>query len=79
MSTLTVDKVLDCREVLCPLPVIQTSQAIQEIEVGQVLKVLATDPGSPADIEAWARQTGHELISSGQEDGAFAFYIRRTH
>jgi tRNA 2-thiouridine synthesizing protein A len=77
-TTLTADKVLDCSGLLCPIPVIKTSKAIKEVEVGQVLKMIATDPGAPADMEAWARQTGHELLASEQENGTFVFYIRRT-
>lgn len=78
-TALTADKVLDCSGLLCPIPVIKTSKAIKEVEVGQVLKMIATDPGAPADIEAWARQTGHELLASDQENGEFTFFIRRTH
>ncbi len=77
-ATLTADKVLDCTGLLCPIPVIKTSKAIKEVGVGQVLKMIATDPGAPADMEAWARQTGHELLASEQEDGKFIFFIRRT-
>jgi len=77
-EALTADKVLDCSGLLCPMPILKTSQAIKDVEVGQVLKVIATDPGAPADIEAWARQTGHELLASEQEGGSFTFYIRRT-
>lgn len=74
----TADKVLDCSGLLCPMPILKTSQAIKDVEVGQVLKVIATDPGAPADMEAWSRQTGHELLASEQEDGRFVFLIRRT-
>lgn len=74
---ITVDKVLDCSGLLCPMPVIRTSQAIRELAPGQVLKVIATDAGFHADIEAWARQTGHVLLSLGQEDGKYVAYIRK--
>jgi len=77
MTTLQSDRVLDCAGLLCPLPVIKTSKAIKELQVGQVLKMIATDPGAPADMEAWSRQTGNELMDSHQEDGKFVFYLRR--
>ncbi|MFQ5341927.1 MAG: sulfurtransferase TusA family protein [Anaerolineae bacterium] len=77
-TTLTADKVLDCTGLLCPIPVIKTSKTIKEVEVGQVLKMIATDPGAPADMEAWARQTGHELMASETENDTFTFYFRRT-
>ncbi len=78
MSAISADKVLDCSGLLCPLPVIKTTKAIKELQVGQVLKMIATDPGAPADMEAWAKQTGNELLASEQEDGKFVFYIRRV-
>ena len=77
-TPLTADKVLDCSGLLCPIPVIKTSKTIKEVEVGQILKMIATDPGAPADMEAWARQTGHELLASETENGTFTFYIWRT-
>jgi len=77
MTTLKADKTLDCSGMLCPVPVIKTSKAIKEIQVGQVLQMIATDPGAPADMEALARQTGNELLDSHQEDGKYIFYFRR--
>ncbi len=76
---LKVDKLLDCSGLLCPLPVIRTNKAIKEVNVGQILEVWATDPGAPKDLEAWARQTGHELLESVTEGSKFIFRIRRTH
>jgi tRNA 2-thiouridine synthesizing protein A len=78
MNVLKADKVLDCSGLSCPLPVVKTSKAIKEIEVGQILLMLSTDPGSPADMEAWARQAGHRLLDAHQEDGKFLFYIERV-
>lgn len=77
-EVLQPDRVLDCSGLLCPLPVIRTSRAIKEIGIGQVLKVIATDPGAPADMEAWARQTGNELIDAHAEDGKYVFFFRRV-
>lgn len=77
MTTLKADKTLDCSGMLCPVPVIKTSKAIKEIQVGQVLQMIATDPGAPADMKALARQTGNELLDSHQEDGKYIFYFRR--
>jgi tRNA 2-thiouridine synthesizing protein A len=78
MTTLKADKTLDCSGMLCPVPVIKTSKAVKEIQVGQVLQMIATDPGAPADMEALARQTGNELLDSHQEDGKYIFYFRRV-
>ncbi len=74
----TVDKELDCRGLLCPMPIIRTSQALKEIGVGQVLKVVATDAGFPADIQAWAKQTGHRLLGVEQVGDEYVAYIERT-
>jgi tRNA 2-thiouridine synthesizing protein A len=78
MDVIKEDQVLDCSGMLCPMPVVKTFKAIKAMEVGQILKMVATDPGAPPDMEAWSRQTGNELLRSMQEDGKFIFYIRRT-
>jgi tRNA 2-thiouridine synthesizing protein A len=78
MATLREDRLLDCSGMLCPVPVIKTSKAIKEIQVGQVLKMISTDPGAPPDMEAWARQTGNELLDSHKEGDKFIFYFRRV-
>ena len=77
-TTLTADTELDCSGMLCPMPVIKTAKAIKAIEVGQILKMIATDAGAPSDIQAWSRQTGHVLLESREEGGKFVFYLRRT-
>lgn len=76
-SVLREDKVLDCSGMLCPMPVIKTSKAIKEVPVGHVVKLIATDPGAPADMQAWSRQTGHELLDSHQEGKKYVFYLKR--
>jgi tRNA 2-thiouridine synthesizing protein A len=78
MNTVQVDKKLDCSGMLCPMPVVLTTKAIKELEVGQVLKMIATDPGAPPDMEAWSRQTGHEMLQSIEEEGTYIFHFRRT-
>lgn len=78
MKTLVADQVLDCSGMSCPLPVVKTSKAIKQIEVGQILQMIATDPGAPPDMEAWTRQTGHEMAASYEEDGKYIFFFRRT-
>lgn len=73
------DQVLDCTGLLCPMPVVKTAKAIKTIEIGQVLQMIATDPGAPPDMEAWVRQTRHEMVAQASEDGRFVFWFRRTH
>jgi len=60
------------------MPIIEVSKPIKGIEVGQILEMVATDPGSKPDMEAWARQTGQELVDVQEEDGVFKFYVRRS-
>ncbi len=78
MSEIQADSVLDCSGMLCPLPVVKTTKAIKQMEVGQVLKMIATDPGAPPDMQAWSRQTGNELLEHYEEDGKFIFFIKRV-
>ena len=73
-----VDQTLDCQGQLCPIPVVKTNKKVKEMQVGQTLLMLATDPGSMPDMAAWAKQTGQELIGSEQDGKVFKFYIRRT-
>jgi tRNA 2-thiouridine synthesizing protein A len=71
------DKTVDYKGLFCPMPIVKVSRAIKEIEVGQVLEMLADDPGSKADMQAWAKSTGHELVGMVEESGMFKFYVRR--
>jgi tRNA 2-thiouridine synthesizing protein A len=71
------DQLLDCSGMLCPMPVVKTSKAIKELQSGQILKLVATDPGAQPDMEAWSRQTRNELLRSTIEDGKFVFFFRK--
>lgn len=77
-GTVQVDRTLDCLGLLCPMPIIKITKVIKEIEVGQTLEMLADDPGSVKDMQAWAKQTGHELLDMQQEDDVYRFLVRRT-
>lgn len=72
------DHVLDCRGMACPLPIVKTAKAIKEIEVGQVLELLATDPGVEPDMAAWTRRTKHQLIKIDKVDDVFHVFVQRT-
>ena len=71
------DLELDARKLSCPLPILRTKKSLAQLSSGQVLRVLATDPESPADFVVFCRQTGNELLSSVEQDGEFVFLIRR--
>lgn len=72
------DKTLDVKGLKCPMPVIQARKAIETIAVRQVLEVLATDPGSMADFQAWTKHTGHELLLAEEAGGVYRYHIRRA-
>lgn len=78
VEVLKADKILDCRGLLCPMPVIRIAQAIHEIGVGQTLELLTTDRGSKADIAAWGKQTGHQVLDVREQNGEFHFFVRRA-
>ncbi|WP_019140272.1 sulfurtransferase TusA family protein [Noviherbaspirillum massiliense] len=70
-------KEVDARGLNCPLPILKAKKALAELVSGQVLKVLATDPGSVRDFQAFAKQTGNELLSHSQTGQEFVFLMKR--
>ena len=70
-------KELDARGLSCPLPILKTKKALNELASGEVLKIVATDPGSVKDMQAFSNQTGHPLLSSTEENRAFVFFLRK--
>ena len=70
-------KELDTRGLNCPLPILKAKKALAEMSAGHVLKVLATDPGSVRDFQAFARQTGNELVEQSSLGDEFVHYLRR--
>jgi len=71
------DKELDARGLSCPLPILKTKKALNDLTSGQVLKVIATDPGSVKDMEAFANQTGNPLLSQAAENKDFVFFLKK--
>lgn len=71
-------EVLDCKGLACPLPVIKTAQAIKKLEIGQILELLATDPGVEPDMNAWTKRTGNELIEITKDEDVFHVLLRRA-
>jgi tRNA 2-thiouridine synthesizing protein A len=78
MSALSSTRILDCRDTLCPGPVVEVSKAIRTLAVNEVLEVLATDPGFVPDIQAFSKQTGHQLLIVEPKDNGFRALIRRA-
>lgn len=74
---LTEDQTLDCRGLLCPMPVVRLGRQMKAMKPGQVLRLLATDRGACTDVPAWAADTGHELLESREENGVLVFLLRK--
>ena len=72
------DKELDASGLTCPLPILRAKKSLNGMDAGQVLHIIATDPGSVKDFEAFARQTGNELMESKEEGGKFHFLIKKA-
>ena len=71
------DKVMDLKGLACPMPIVKVSKGIKDVEVGQVIEAVTTDPGSLTDFPAWARTSGNEILKTEQEEGVIRFYIKR--
>lgn len=71
------DKELDACGLNCPLPILRTKKSLAELTAGQTLKVVATDPGSVKDMQAFAKQTGNDLLEAQEGTGQFTFFIRK--
>lgn len=70
-------KELDARGLNCPLPILRTKKALAEMASGDILKVIATDPGSVKDMQAFAKQTGNELVNSAEAGGEYTFFMKK--
>jgi tRNA 2-thiouridine synthesizing protein A len=72
------DKEFDASGLACPLPIVKTKKSLADMATGQVLRVVATDPGSVSDMVAFAEQTGNALLSSSKEGGKFVFFLKKA-
>ena len=71
------DLEVDARGLACPLPILRTKKALATLKSGQVLRIIATDPGSVKDFQAFSRQTGNELLEHSEKDKEFEFFMKR--
>lgn len=72
-----IDQELDTRGLVCPLPILRTKQSLSRMSSGQILKIVATDPGSVIDFQVFAEQTGNELLSLSETTGEFIFILKK--
>jgi tRNA 2-thiouridine synthesizing protein A len=70
------DQTLDCKGLSCPMPIMKLAKKMKELENGNILEMLATDPGSKPDVPAWCTKTGHELLEAAEDNGVYKYYIK---
>jgi len=75
---ITPDQTLDASGLACPMPIIKTKKAVDGLKVGEILKLIATDPGSVSDVAAWTQKTGQERLGHEAVEGKHVFYIKKT-
>jgi tRNA 2-thiouridine synthesizing protein A len=75
--SLTIAMSLNLKGLSCPLPIVKTAKAMKDLAPGEIVEVLATDPGSVPDFKAWAQSTGNQLIESTQEGAVYRFVLKK--
>ncbi|ELK45789.1 UNVERIFIED_CONTAM: sulfurtransferase TusA family protein [Halobacillus marinus] len=75
---MNVTKVLDAKGLACPMPIVKTKKAMNDIESGEILEIHATDKGAESDLTAWAKSGGHTLLDHQENDGVFKFWIQKA-
>ncbi|AND43061.1 MULTISPECIES: sulfurtransferase TusA family protein [Bacillaceae] len=78
MNSLKTDLLLDAKGLACPMPIVKTKKAMNELQSGQVLEVQATDKGSKADLEAWAKSAGHQYLGTIEQGDVLKHYLRKS-
>jgi tRNA 2-thiouridine synthesizing protein A len=73
-----IDETLDCKGQYCPMPIVKMKKALKSMTEGQILKILATDPGSKRDFESFSKKTGNKLLESSEKDGVFTYIIKKV-
>lgn len=74
---MNITKTLDAKGLSCPMPIVRTKKAIDELNSGDILELVTTDKGSVTDVDAWTESTGHKLLDKKEEDGVYTFYIEK--
>ncbi|WP_026561179.1 sulfurtransferase TusA family protein [Bacillus sp. J37] len=74
---MNIDKVLDAKGLACPMPIVKTKKAMNDLESGQILEIHVTDKGAKSDLTAWAKSGGHEFLMHEEEDQVLKFWIKK--
>lgn len=72
-----INETLDCRGLFCPMPIVKMKKALKGMAGGEIIKILATDPGSKRDFESFSKKTGNKLLKSSENDGVFTYIIEK--
>ncbi|MRH43442.1 hypothetical protein GH741_12215 [Aquibacillus halophilus] len=72
-----IAKLLDAKGLACPMPIVKTKKAMNDLEPGEILEIHATDKGAKSDLTAWAKSGGHELLKDSEENGVLMFWIKK--
>ncbi|MBB6021925.1 rhodanese-related sulfurtransferase/TusA-related sulfurtransferase [Paenibacillus sp. JGP012] len=78
MAEIKVDQTLDCMGLSCPMPIVRTKKAMDQLDAGQVIEVQATDKGSLADIQGWTKNTGHHYLGTVEDGNVLKHYVRKA-
>ncbi|TKH41468.1 hypothetical protein C1I60_19025 [Paenibacillus terrae] len=78
-TNIQADQILDCKGLACPMPIVKTKKAMNELNAGQVIEIQATDKGSLADLQSWAQNTGHQYLGTLQSGDVMQHYLRKSH
>jgi tRNA 2-thiouridine synthesizing protein A len=78
MTEITPHQTADFSGLSCPMPIIKTKKAIDAMAVGEILKMISTDPGSVSDVQAWTQKTGHTLLGHEESGGKYIFFIKKA-
>ncbi len=78
MEAEAIALVVDAKGLACPMPIFKAKKGLQTVEIGQVVEVICTDPGSMADFKAFANSTGNELLAAEEDNKIYRFLLRRT-
>lgn len=77
-AAIKTDKSIDCKGLSCPMPIVKTKKAMEEMEPGHIMEVQTTDKGSTADISSWAKNTGHQYLGTVEEGDVLKHYLRKS-
>ncbi len=78
MSEIKVNKQVDTSGKCCPMPIVDTNVAMKKLNSGEIMQIIATDPGTLTDIPSWCERSGHRLLESSNSDGVIQFYVQKA-